>query len=405
MLYADRIRRQIQVLGNIPEPSADAIAHSEQLYLKLKKQMSEQFLSFHDAMDQLLLAPGLGYYSAGAEKIGAAGDFVTAPEISSFFGYALAQQCAQVLSTTKGSILEFGAGLGTLAKDILLQLEIDNCLPENYFIIEVSADLRERQQARLQEDIPHLYSRISWLDQLPEDGFTGIILANEVIDAMPVHLFEMTADGAKDMQVTFDGEGEMNLQKSEDLSPALTEWFSREEIQSISFVDGYRSEVNLAMESWLTALAKCLDQGMILLIDYGYPRHEYYLPERSQGTLICHYRHHSHDRVLYLPGLQDITAHVDFTAIAETASDAGLSVAGYTNQASFLSGCGILQKAELAAEGNLEKQIKISQQVKTLILPGEMGESFKVIALTRDLPVELNTQLIGFSYSDLRHHL
>jgi len=402
MLYADRIRRQIQVLGNVPEPSSDAIAHSEKLYQHLKQQLSGHPLPFHDVMEQLLHAPGLGYYSAGAHKIGAAGDFVTAPEISSFFGYALAQQCAQILKTTGGSILEFGAGLGTLARDILLQLEVDNSLPENYFIVEISADLRQRQQTRLKEEIPHLYPMISWLDSLPEQGINGIILANEVIDAMPVHLFEMGPDGIQELQVAVNSEADFELEYSEQLTPALKEWTSRDEIKKLVFSEGYRSEVNLAMESWIAALGKCLQKGLILLIDYGYPRHEYYLPERSQGTLNCHYRHHSHDQVLLLAGLQDITAHVDFTAVAESASIADLSVSGYTNQASFLSGCGILQMAEQAADGDLEKQMRIAQQIRTLIMPDEMGEMFKMIALTKQLSGELSEQLIGFSFSDLR---
>ncbi len=405
MLYADRIRRQIQVLGNVPEPSSDAIAHSEKLYQHLKQQLSNQPLPFHDVMEQLLHAPGLGYYSAGAHKIGAAGDFVTAPEISSFFGFALAQQCSQVLKITGGSILEFGAGLGTLAKDILLQLEVDDCLPDNYFIVEISADLRQRQQLRLKEEIPHLYSKISWLEQLPVEGFDGMILANEVIDAMPIHLFENTADGVKDVQVIIQDDGELELDVSNDLSSTLEEWLSRDEINRLSFTEGYRSEVNLAMESWIASLSKCLNKGLILLVDYGYPRHEYYLPERTEGTLNCHYRHHSHDKVLLLAGLQDITAHVDFTAIAESASDAQLSVSGYTNQASFLSGCGILQMAEQAADGDLDTQMRIAQQIRTLIMPDEMGEVFKVIALTKELPMDVSEHLIGFAFSDLRHQL
>jgi SAM-dependent MidA family methyltransferase len=405
MLYADRIRQQIQVLGNVPLPSMDAIDHSEQLYLQLSEQLENNPLPFVEVMEQLLHAPGLGYYSAGAHKIGSAGDFVTAPEISPFYGYAIANQCAEVLKVTQGSILEFGAGLGTLAKDILLQLEKLDCLPDYYFIVEISADLKQRQQQRLEQEIPHLYSKLCWLDELPEKDFKGVILANEVIDAMPIHLFDMTADGMKDVQVVKGKEGEMELQTSSELSLAVKDWQEREEIQAIDFPEGYRSEVNLAMESWIKALANCLKQGLILLIDYGYPRHEYYIAERSEGSLICHYRHHSHNQVLFLAGLQDITAHVDFTAVAESASNAGLSVSGYTNQASFLSGCGILHMAEQSVEDDLDKQMRIGQQLRTLIMPDEMGEMFKMIALTQDLPFELSTQLIGFSLSDMRHSL
>ncbi len=428
MHYADRIHQQIQALGNVPEPSVAAIAHSEKLYHHLQKQLSEHPLLFCDVMQQLLHAPGLGYYSAGAKKIGAEGDFITAPEISPFFGYALAQQCAEVLAETGGSILEFGAGLGTLARDILLQLETDNCSPETYYIVEISADLRQRQEQLFQQTAPHLLSKVVWLDKLPTDGFKGIILANEVLDAMPVHLFEQSSDGIKELQVNCDtsvrkraqtdepllqehkaieqtGKDDWSFEFADELSPALKDWSHREEIKALDFPEGYRSEVNLAMEGWIDALSDCLQQGLILLIDYGFPRHEYYLRDRGSGTLICHYRHHSHEQFFYLPGLQDITAHVDFTAVAEAAVNADLSVTGYTNQASFLCSCGILHMAEETADGDLQSQMHISQQIRKLIMPEEMGEIFKVIALSRELSGKLCTNLKGFTLSDRRHSL
>jgi len=411
MHYADRIRQQIQILGNVPEPSVEAITHSEKLYHHLQNQLTEHPLLFCDVMQQLLHTPGLGYYSAGAKKIGADGDFITAPEISSFFGYALAQQCAEVLAETGGSILEFGAGLGSLARDILLQLETEACLPETYFIVEISADLKQRQQQLFQQTAPHLLSKVVWLDELPTDGFNGIILANEVLDAMPVHLFEQTSDGIKELQVSNNaplrnkGKDDWTFEYADDLSPVLKEWSSREEIKALDLPQGYRSEVNLAMEGWINALSDCLQQGLILLIDYGFPRHEYYLNDRGTGTLICHYRHHSHEQFFYLPGLQDITAHVDFTAVAEAAFNAGLSVSGYTNQASFLCGCNILHMAEQTADGDLQTQMQISQQIRKLIMPEEMGELFKVIALSRGLPGKLSANLKGFTLSDRRHSL
>ena len=310
-----------------------------------------------------------------------------------------------MLNKIPGDILEFGAGLGTLAADILRHLASENCLPEHYYIVEISADLKQRQQHKLKTEIPEHYSRVIWLDKPPKEGFKGIILANEVLDAMPVHLFEIDDGGPKEMMVYLDEDDNFIMQRSNEPSEQLNDWYKRDEIAQIEFPDGYLSEVNLAMESWIKALAECLSEGLILLIDYGYPRHEYYLPERSQGTLISHYRHHSHDQVLSLLGLQDVTAHVDFTAVAESASDAELSVSGYTNQASFLSGCGILQMAEKLADGDLNKQMRLAQKIRTLIMPDEMGEIFKVIALTKALPFELSSQLIGFSFSDLRHSL
>ncbi len=314
---------------------------------------------------------------------------------------------------TGGSILEFGAGTGALARDILKQLEIEDSIPEQYFIIEISADLKQRQQQLLQQDIPHLFDKICWLDQMPKEGFKGVILANEVLDAMPVHLFELNDSGPSEVHVALDENEDFIFENKQILSPALKQWFEREEIKAI-FDQGefneqqcnqYRSEVNLAMEGWIQSLARCLEQGLIILIDYGYPRHEYYLSQRNQGTLICHYRHHSHNEALLLAGLQDITAHVDFTAVAECAFDAGLSVSGYTNQASFLSGCGILELAEKATEGNAETQMKIAQHIRKLIMPEEMGELFKTIALSKDLSAELSMNLIGFSFSDLRRAL
>jgi len=434
MLYADRIRQQLQTLGSFPQqspeqstqqlplPSDIAIDHSEKLYQHIKQQINSNEnlsteLTFKQLMQQLLYQPGLGYYSAGSAKIGEEGDFITAPEISAYFGYAIAKQCAQVLMETQGSILEFGAGLGTLARDVLTQLESDKCLPEQYFILEVSADLKLRQQEFLQKEIPHLFSRITWLDALSTEefkgdfngGFKGVILANEVLDAMPVHLFEMRDTISYEMCVTLDANDDFELYPTANLSTELNQWFKNPEIEELfskeRLQNEYLSEVNLEMQGWIKALADSLGQGLVLLIDYGYPRHEYYHPDRNQGTLMCHYRHHSHDQALLLAGLQDITAHVDFTAVAELAVDNDLSVSGYTNQAGFLTGCGILQLAELAADGDATKQIKIAAQIRKLIMPEEMGELFKVIALTKELPHQLSSNLIGFALSDLRRFL
>jgi len=412
MLYADRIRQQIQALGSLPLPSTAAMDHSEILYQHIKQQITQQVnanISFKEVMQQLLYQPGLGYYSAGSAKIGVEGDFITAPEISPYFGYAIAKQCVQILTFTKGSILEFGAGLGTLARDVLIQLEDDNCLPEQYFILEISADLKQRQQDFLQKEIPNLYPRIVWVNALPIDGFKGVVLANEVLDAMPVHLFEMSKSVPQELVVELNGDDDLVLQSSPQLSNELKHWFKNPEIQTLfskeEFADDYISEVNLEMQGWMSALADCLTQGLVLLIDYGYPQHEYYHADRNRGTLMCHYRHHNHDQALALVGLQDVTAHVDFTAVAECAVENGLSVTGYTNQAGFLTGCGILQLAELAANGDANLQIKIASQLRKLIMPEEMGELFKVIALSKDIPFEISHHLIGFALSDLRRYL
>lgn len=386
-------------LRELPEPGPEARAHSRQLAGRIDRAIGEAggCLPFDRFMALALYSPGLGYYSAGSRKFGEAGDFVTAPEISPLFSRTLARQVEEILRQVGGSVLEFGAGSGVMAADILLELDALGSLPERYFILEVSGELRERQQATLQARAPALADRVQWLDALPESGFRGVILANEVLDAMPVARFRLTEEAPVELCVSRDGEefgwgtaapGPRLAGELARLAPALD-----------ALPAGYESEVNLAAADWVQSLGGFLEAGAALIIDYGFPRREYYHPQRMGGTLMCHYRHRAHPDPLILPGLQDITAHVDFTAVAEAALGAGLSVAGFTNQANFLLANGL---AELAGQADdMRRQVELAGQIKKLTLPAEMGELFKVMALTR----ALGTPLRGFMLRDDRARL
>lgn len=368
----------------LPSPQADAKSHSDRLQQLICDEIKAQGpMPFARYMQMALYQPGLGYYSAGARKLGAAGDFITAPELSSLFSRCVARQCAQVVAQAGGSILELGAGSGVMALDILRELEATHQSPTQYFILEISADLRERQQQLFQEKSPHLLSRVKWLDTLPEN-FTGIILANEVIDAMPVHKF-LIEDPIKTLCV--DIEEDQLVWKTISADSNLIDAINNLDIM---FEKGYASEINVLVSAWIKSLSQCLTAGVILLIDYGFPRHEFYHPDRKQGTLMCHFQHHAHDNPLLYPGIQDITSHVDFTAIAEAADENNLSVAGFTNQAAFLISCGLTDMLEVVQDD--ATRFEFSQQIKRLTMPSEMGELFKVMALTKGF----DEALIGF---------
>jgi SAM-dependent MidA family methyltransferase len=388
---------------NLPAPDANALAHSNQLLQLIKQEIAQQkgVISFARFMELALYAPGLGYYSAGGQKFGAMGDFVTAPEISPLFARCLACQCQQVLAEVQGGdILEFGAGSGVMAADLLLELERLNCLPAHYFILEVSADLQKRQQEKLQQSIPHLFKRVVWLTSLPATPLRGIILANEVLDAMPVHRFVLENKQIKEIGVAWEDERLVDKQM-ESVTPPLLMAVAKLQQEVLSEVSYYSSEINLLLPGWLQSVSTILQQGLVLLIDYGFVSAEFYHPERYMGTLMCHYRHQGHTDPFWLPGLQDITAHVDFTAVAEAAHAAGFAISGYTSQAAFLLDCGLLMLAEKSVGQNLTNQLRLSQQIQKLTAPHEMGELFKVLALTKNFA----QPLLGFSLQDLRRRL
>ena len=392
-------------VNELPLPDEAAQAHSLQLVDLIAAEMQRQggAITFARYMELVLYAPGLGYYSAGKRKFGVAGDFITAPEISPLFSRCLARQCQQVLDAMGGGdVLEFGAGTGIMAAEILATLASWGCLPERYLIIDLSADLRQAQRKTLEQRVPELLDRVEWLNALP-DSFSGVVLANEVLDAMPVHRVGLNASKPCEYHVTQTEQGGFAWQQQGLEDGRLSQQVSAivDEQGADTFCDDYISEINLAAADWLRSLAAIVKQGLILLIDYGFPCHEYYHAERFQGTLMCHYRHRAHDDPLILPGLQDITAHVDFTAIAETAVANGLAVAGYTTQAHFLLSSGLPEFLQQAVGEELSQQITLNQQVKKLTLPHEMGELFKVIALTK----ELDIPLMGFAMVDQRGRL
>jgi len=380
--------------SHLPAPSAEALAHSAKLTTLLKQEiMATGPITFARFMELALYAPGLGYYSAGSLKFGQAGDFVTAPEVSPLFAACLAQQSQQVLTALPyGEILELGAGTGKLAVELLLELERLDSLPNRYLILEVSGDLRERQQALCQQKLPHLYDRLVWLEQLPKQTLNGVVIANEVLDAMDVHRFYLQKNKLQEFYVDWKDD-QFSWQLSEPSSSELIEqvkqkidWTANkgfaESLAGHSIT--YESEINLRLPAWIASIRQCLQQGLILLIDYGFPQQEFYHPDRHMGTLMCHYQHRAHSDPLILVGLQDITAHVDFTAVAESAINNGLQVAGFTTQAAFLLNCGLLDLVNTPSSV-LRERLEVNQQVHMLTSPSEMGELFKVIGLAYGL--------------------
>jgi SAM-dependent MidA family methyltransferase len=382
----------------LPALSPEEAAHSERLLARIIEEIEAAggWISFERFMELALYAPGLGYYSAGATKLGAAGDFVTAPEISPLFSRCLANQCMEVLGRLGGGeILEFGAGSGIMAADLLTELAARGECPERYLILEVSAELRTRQQATLAAKVPALLSRVQWLDALP-DSMTGVILGNEVLDALPVQRFHVRGGEVNSVGVTWQlGKLDWSEVRADD---ALTVAVRQIETDiGHALPDGYRSEINLRLKPWVAGLAKTLTRGAAFLIDYGLPRREYYRTERSMGTLLCHYRHRFHDDPLINLGLQDIGAWVDFTAVASAGIDAALKIGGFATQAHFLIGNGIERLLADLASRELTARVQVARQAMVLTLPGEMGERFKVLALTRDY----DAPLAGFSVRDM----
>jgi SAM-dependent MidA family methyltransferase len=387
---------------DLPPPEPDALALSARLAEVIREEIRAAggALSFARYMELCLYAPGLGYYSAGQRKFGPGGDFVTAPELGSLYARCVARSCQAVLDALGGGdILEFGAGSGRLAVDLLTELEIRAALPQRYLILERSAALRQRQQELLRERLPHLYERVSWLDRLPVPGITGVMLGNEVLDAMAVERFRWDGDAVEQYCVTQSGSGfGWALRPFPDQPTGeLAARIAREQLLPGNYV----SEFNAGLDGWLRSVSDALQRGLMLFADYGYPRREYYHAQRTSGTLLCHYRHRAHDDPLLWPGLQDITAHVDFTAVAEAAVGAGLTVSGYTTQAHFLLDCGIDRMLQDAGPDGGVDYLRLAQQARTLLLPGAMGERFQCIGLTRELEIDVP----GFRRQDMRHRL
>jgi SAM-dependent MidA family methyltransferase len=380
----------------LPEPDSHAKEFSGQLTKRIfaALEAADGWLSFPRFMELALYEPGLGYYTGGAVKFGGAGDFITAPEISPLFAQTAAAQVAQIMSATQPQILEVGAGSGALAADLLLELERRHCAPERYAILDLSGELVSRQRDILTARVPHLLHRVEWLSSLPET-WDGVVLGNELLDALPVELLEWRDEGIFERGVVRDVSGNFAWNVRPAQGAVL------QAAQEIEVAPPFSSEIGLAGAAWVSEWGRRLGQGALLLFDYGFPRHEFYHPQRSSGTLMCHYRHHAHDDPLWWPGLSDITAHVDFTAIAEAGFNAGLDALGYTSQAAFLFNCGLTEVLGRGDVADTLSYLPQSRAVDKLISPAEMGELFKVIALGRGI----DEPLLGFSRGDRTHTL
>lgn len=356
-------------------------------------------LPFSGFMRVALYEPGLGYYSAGARKFGEGGDFVTAPEISGLFGRCIARQCAQVLAATGGGILEFGAGSGALAAGILATLAAQDALPEHYRILEVSAELRDRQRQRLAQLPLALASRVEWLDALPPT-ISGVVLANEVLDALPVERFAWIKGQVRWLGVALDSQG-LPVETVLERDPPGADRIFRERFESLTpaWPEGYRAELSTLLAPWVASVGERLERGALIAIDYGTGRSDLYRADRVQGTMRAYFRHRAHDDVYARPGLQDLTAWVDFTAVAEAAVGAGLTVSGYATQAAFLLALGI--ESDVAAATVDRTRYALAGEARRLLMPTEMGETFKAIALTRGF----DAPLAGFTLRDLRRLL
>jgi SAM-dependent MidA family methyltransferase len=373
----------------LPQPAADALAHSQRLVELIRGQIRAAggAIAFARFMELALYAPGLGYYSAGARKFGADGDFVTAPELGPAFAHSVACAVAPVLRTLGADTVffELGGGSGAFAADLLARLAELEALPAQYWMLEPSADLRERQQARLREALaPELFARCRWLDGPPEQAWRGVLFANEVLDALPTPRFAIRDGEVYEEHVVLDADGGFLRvdQPADAFLRAAVRHVERDTERPLP--QGYRSEILPQLPYWIQAVGGLLDDGVMLFVDYGYPRQEYYLPERSDGTLVCHYRHRAHGDPFHLPGLQDLTAFVDFTALAEAGVNAGFDLAGYCSQASFLIGNGLPEHLQaIDALADEAERYRQHQQVKKLTLPGEMGERFQVMAFQR----------------------
>jgi len=381
-------------LSHLPPPPPEAEALSKALERDIRSELENAggWISFARYMELALYAPGRGYYSAGSTKLGRAGDFITAPEFSSLCGRTLARQVGELVQSGVSDVLELGAGSGALAADLLLSLEKLGALPERYLILEVSADLRERQRERVVKHAAHLADRVQWLDVLPAK-LNATVIANEVLDAIPTHVINTHADGIDELGVTARDGFEWEAR------PASGEL--REVTARLDLPADYQTEVNLAARAFVKSLAATIDRGVLLFVDYGFPRAEYYHPQRTMGTLMCHYRHHSHGDPFVLVGLQDITAHVDFSAIAESGCEAGLDVLGYATQAQFLVNCGITEILGETSPHDAGAYAPLASHAHKLLSPAEMGELFKAIAIGKGV----SAALTGFARGDRAHTL
>ena len=383
---------------DLPKPHTEDRQYSDKLLSRIKAEIQQQkAIPFSRFMEMTLYYPGLGYYVSGLRKFGKSGDFITAPEVSPLFAQTLARQLEQIFTASSiNTILELGAGSGKLAVSLLQTLEKRQKLPDKYYILDVSSDLQQRQKQAIEKQVPHLLPRVAWLQQWPQN-LNAVVIANEVLDAMPVERFLYNNNQLmlqyvteKKGQLVFDYQpaGESIIRALADKLPTLPQ--------------PYLSEINLHYFPWFQSLFDALEQAVLFFIDYGYPEREYYLPERNQGTLQCFYQHRLHDNVFFYPGLQDITASVNFSAVVQAASDAGFCHEGFVSQGDFLFNNGIIEVLQQESANVTQQQaLQLAQQVKQLTLPGEMGEKFKVIGFSKNYQPEIQ----GFDRNDQSHTL
>ena len=403
----------------LPPLSPEERHHSRSLAGLIRAELAAAggWLSFERFMELALYEPGLGYYSAGSVKIGVGGDFVTAPEVSDLFNRCVARQCAEILTATGGEILELGAGTGRMAATVLTALAAQGVLPERYAILEVSADLAARQRARLAQLPPQLRERVVWLEGLPQSPLRGVMLANEVADALPCRRFTWRDGAVRELGVALDettasaggatggapeaGGEEISFREQSAAAQAPLARACEGLLASLEgeLPPGYVSELCLRVEPWIASLSECLGRGVLLLCDYGLPRRHYYHRERASGTLRCHFKQRAHADPYINVGVQDITAWVDFTRIAEAALAADLTVSGFATQAAFLLATGL--EGLVAEAGDGGPRARLAGEARRLVLPEEMGEAFKFMALTRGY----DAPLCGFALQDLRHLL
>ncbi len=384
---------------HFPALSPDEVAHAARVLAYVRRTIAEEggWISFADYMSTVLYAPGLGYYAAGTPKLGASGDFVTAPELSPLFGKAVAVQLEQALGQLeRAEVIEIGPGSGRLCGDVLSALAERDALPARYWLLEVSPDLRERQRQHLNAAAPDYLPRVGWIDVLPE-RWSGAVLANEVLDAVPVHLVLRQGGEWLERGVSVDAAGALGFDDRSLASSAL-----RERARArFPDADDYLSEINPSAEALVSSLAQRCERGLMLLFDYGFPEAEYYHRQRSRGTLMTHYRHRMLPDPFFRPGLADLTAHVDFTAMARAGVAAGMTVAGFAGQAQFLVNCGILEALARSGDPQSSVYLRAAGAVQRLTSPAEMGELVKVLALTRGIEPEL----LGFREGDRSHRL
>jgi SAM-dependent MidA family methyltransferase len=383
---------------SLPEPPAELAESSARLGEIIRRAIEDHGpMPFDRFMEHALYEPGLGYYVNGLHRFGAGGDFVTAPEQGGLFAAALARQLDEIAGalTADWTLVEVGAGSGVLARDLLGGLSRP---PERYRILEASAPLRAVQAETLAELPNDLRERVDWIDRPPAEPFAGVVIANEVVDALPIARFRLAADGPLERCVTMDG-GRFAWT---DATPRPRLRRAIEALQASlphTLPVDYESDIALDAPGWLAAVTEPLSRGLALLIDYGYPAAEYYHPDRAGGTLVCHYRHRAHFDPFVWPGLTDLSAFVDFTRLAHAGVDCGLEVAGFTSQAGFLLGLGAHER--VAAADDDAERLRLAGELKRLTLPGEMGEKFKVLGLSRGF----DERMSGFELMSQLHRL